>query len=210
MKNDVMGFKIILLGNSGVGKTSILERFAYNKFNEDVLSTLGLNFVDKNITLNNGEKINLKIWDTMGQEKFHSLSKSYFRNVDAVLFIFSIDDEKSFKNLKYWIELFSMNNNGKRNIPLYLIENKNDLNRLVDEDEINDFLNEHDNLKFKSTSAKLEEKNEIHELFQELGEILYNNDINRKENKDQQCSIRLTSPPQKKEKTNYCICYSLE
>ena len=86
---------------------------------------------------------------------------------------------------------------------------KNDLNRLVDEDEINDFLNEHDNLKFKSTSAKLEENNEIHELFQELGEILYNNDINGKENKDRQCSIRLTSP-QKKEKTNYCICYSLE
>ena len=209
MKNDIMEFKIILLGNSGVGKTSILERFAYNKFNEEVLSTVGLNYVNKNITLNNGESINLKIWDTVGQEKFHSLSKSYFKNVDAVLFIFSIDDEKSFKNLKYWIELFSINNNGKRNIPLYLIENKNDLNRLVDEDEINDFLNEHDNLKFKSTSAKLEENNEIHELFQELGEILYNNDINGKENKDRQCSIRLTSP-QKKEKTNYCICYSLE
>ena len=180
-EQNIEEFKIILLGNSGVGKTSILERYAYNRFNEELLATLGLNFITEQVTLDNFKRIELKIWDTAGQEKFRSLSKSYFRNVDAVLFVFAINDSLSFENIKDWIELYNNNHNGKKNIPLYLIENKNDLERKVETNLIDNFLIENTNLKYKSLSAKLDNDNEISKLFKELGEILYNNHINGNE-----------------------------
>ena len=116
-EQNIEEFKIILLGNSGVGKTSILERYAYNRFNEELLATLGLNFITEQVTLDNFKRIELKIWDTAGQEKFRSLSKSYFRNVDAVLFVFAINDSLSFENIKDWIELYNNNHNGKKIFP---------------------------------------------------------------------------------------------
>ena len=118
--------------------------------------------------------INLKLFDTAGQEKFRSISKSYFRNADGVLFVYAVNDLKSFQNIKNWIEIFMENHNGKKNIPLYLIENKNDLDRKVEEYLIDDFLNEY-KFEFKSTSAKLNDGNTINELFQELSELLYKN-----------------------------------
>ena len=173
---DKILFKVILIGDSGVGKTSILERYIYNRFNKNILSSLGMNYVNKVITLNNEEKIELKLFDTAGQEKFKSASKSYFRNVDSVLFVYSIDDINSFKNIKEWILTFMNNHNGKENIPLYLVENKNDLDRKVSESLIDDFLGENNNFHFKSISAALEDNNGINELFQELSEILYKNE----------------------------------
>ena len=167
-------FNIIIIGNSGVGKTSILQRYILNEFYENTLSTIGLNSTEKEITLKNGKKIKLKLFDTAGQEKYHSLSRSYFRNVDGVLFVYSVNDLKSFENIKDWIKLFMKNHNGKKDIPLYLIENKNDLDRNVEEHLIDDFLNEY-NFEFKSTSAKLNDGNTINELFEELSELLYKN-----------------------------------
>ena len=138
----VASFKIIIIGNSGVGKTSILERFILDKFDESLLSTIGINFSEKVILLENSKKIKLKLYDTAGQEKFDSISKSYFRNADGVLFVYAVNDLNSFQNIKNWIELFMENHNGKKNIPLYLIENKNDLDRKVEEYLIDEFLNE--------------------------------------------------------------------
>ena len=130
--NDIEeSFKIIILGNSDVGKTSILQRFIFNTFSESILSTIGINSTDKVITLENGKNINLKLFDTAGQEKYRSVSKSYFRNTDGVLFVYAVNDLKSFEDIKNWINLFMENHNGKKNIPLYLIENKNDMDRNV-------------------------------------------------------------------------------
>ena len=200
-EQNIEEFKIILLGNSGVGKTSILERYAYNRFNEELLATLGLNFITEQVTLDNFKRIELKIWDTAGQEKFRSLSKSYFRNVDAVLFVFAINDSLSFENIKDWIELYNNNHNGKKNIPLYLIENKNDLERKVETNLIDNFLIENTNLKYKSLSAKLDNDNEISKLFKELGEILYNNHINGNEKVGQKY---LHLNPRKRRKKKVC------
>ena len=197
-------FKIILLGNSGVGKTAIIERYAYNRFNQEFLTTVGLNYITKTIELKNNKKIELKIWDTAGQEKFRSLSKSYFRNVDAVLFVFAINDIESFESIKDWIKIFKTNHNGKDDIPLYLIENKNDLTYEIERNVIDDFLNENKNLKFKSTSAKLE-NDKINELFQELGEILYNNYFKGDENRGKQQYSRLLFKPTKRKKPTCCF-----
>ena len=170
--NDILSFKIIIIGDSGVGKTSLLQRFIFDKFYERTKSTLGLDYANKEIKLKNDKMILLKLFDTAGQEKFRSLSKSYFRNADGVLFVYSVNDIKSFENIRDWIQKFISDHNGKKDIPLYLIENKNDLNREVEDYLINEFLNEY-KFRFKSVSAKVNEDNSINELFQEISELLF-------------------------------------
>ena len=170
----VASFKVIIIGNSGVGKTSLLQRFLYNTFNENMFATLGMNTTNKEITLKNGQTIILKLFDTAGQERFRSLSRAFFRNVDCVLFVYGANDIKSFENISDWIRIFLENHNGRKDIPLYLIENKNDLERSVEQKSIDEFLKEY-KFRFKSVSAKLNEGNSINDLFLELSEILGNN-----------------------------------
>ena len=164
------------------------------------MTTVGLNNIVKNIILNNGEEIELQLFDTAGQEKFRSLSKSYFRNTDAVLFVFAINNKKSFEDIENWVNIFR--DNYYLNIPLFLIENKNDLNREVNENLIDDFLEKNKNFRFKSTSASLNNDNSINELFQELGEILYKNYINSMDNTTQKKKFILET--KKKKKLPYC------
>jgi len=125
-KKEIKSFNIITLGDSGVGKTSIINRYIKNEFDENNEATLGIKYSYKEIKFNNKDKIILKLVDTAGQERFRSLTKSYFKNVDAVLFVFSMDDKDSFDTIIDWMELFN-NNNSKEDIPKYLVGNKNDL-----------------------------------------------------------------------------------
>ena len=150
---EILSFKVITLGESGVGKTSIIERFLYNKFDDNCLSTIGLSFSYKDITLKNKEKIQIKLIDTGGQEKFRALAKSYFKNADGVLFVYAKDNQNSFDNIRDWIILFNENHNGKEGIPQYLVETKSDLDRVVDENRAQEFAKEN-NMKWISTSSK--------------------------------------------------------
>ena len=178
-KNEFFSsMKVITLGTCGVGKSSILTRYNNNTFDDHIISTIGLNIIIKEIKLKNGENIELKLIDTAGQEKYKALSKSYFKNVDAVLFIFSINNEKSFENVNSWIDLFNENYNGKANIPKYLVGNKLDLGRKVSKDLVNEFINENKKYKYFETSAK--ENIGINELFEDLAETLYK--VQSKEN----------------------------
>jgi len=206
MKEDdeLLSFKIITIGNCGVGKTSILQRFIDGTFNEDLMPTLGMNNKIKINTLKNGKKIILKLFDTAGEEKYRSLSKSFFKNVDGVLFVYALNDKNSFDNIKHWIKTFIDNHNGKKDIPLYLIENKNDLEKEVDKELVNDFLLENINFKFKSISAKLNKDNSINELFQEISEILYiDYKESGKENRKQKI-IKIENYSEKYQKLNSC------
>ena len=136
-------FKVITIGDCGVGKTSIIRRYVLNNF-EDNLPTIGINFSFKNITLKNGKVVKLKLIDTAGQEKYKSLAKSYYKNVDGVWFVFAVNEKKTFDNIREWMTLFKENNNGKEGIPKYLIGNKDDLDKdkWIDQDLIDQFLNE--------------------------------------------------------------------
>ena len=173
-KNEIM-FKVITLGDSGVGKTSIIRRYANNIFDENVLSTIGVGFAFKEVELSNKKKIKLKLIDTAGQEKFKSLAKSYFKNVDGVLFVYSFEILESFQNLKEWIKLFNSNHYGKNGIPMFLVGNKSDLEEKDDvennEKLVKEFLNEYNDLKYYKTSAKKDIS--INELFKELAEKIF-------------------------------------
>ena len=128
-------FKIITLGDSGVGKSSIFRRYSENKFEEDTMSTIGLAFADKELTLQNKEKVKLKLVYTGGQERYKSLAKNYFRNADGVLFVFAHNDKESFDHIIDWIQLFDQNTTNKE-IPRFLIGNKNDLKNLMNKNHL--------------------------------------------------------------------------
>jgi len=201
-KNEII-FKVITLGDSGVGKTSIIRRYANNIFDESILSTVGIGFVFKDVELQNKKKIKLKLIDTAGQEKFRSLAKSYFKNTDGVLFVYSFDIPESFENLKEWIKLFKDNHNGKNDIPMLLIGNKSDL-EIGDEEEkiknknmVTQFLEEYKDIKYYKTSAK--DNISINELFQELTEKMYV--INGKDQKKGHNVLKLKNGEKKK----HCI-----
>ena len=100
--SDDLSFRIITIGDSGVGKTAIIRRYVYNTFDQENLSTIGVNFSFKEIILKNSQRLKLKLIDTAGQEKYRSLSKSYYKNADGVLFVFSLNDLQSFQNLNDW------------------------------------------------------------------------------------------------------------
>ena len=193
---EKLTFKIITLGESGVGKTSILRRYVYNLYDDNSISTIGLSFVFKEITLKNKEKVQLKLIDTGGQEKYRALAKSYFKNADGVFFVYAIDNEDSFKNIKDWIELFNENHNGKEGIPQFLVESKNDLDRVVNKQKSEDFAKEK-NLKLFSTSSK--EDKSINQIFEEIAELIYQEYLKKGNLKQKHVQL-------KKNKTNRNPC----
>ena len=199
-KKCQLNFRIITLGESGVGKTSILKRFLYNQFDFNSLSTLGLSFSYKDIILKNNEKVQLKLIDTGGQEKYRSLAKSYFKNADGVFFVYAKNNQDSFDRIKEWIKKFNENHNGKKYIPQYLVESKDDLERVVDENISIEFAKEN-NLIFMKTSSKSNDS--INELFQEIGELLYENFLKYNKGNFKQINIYLTN--KEKKKTNCCL-----
>lgn len=117
-------FRICLLGDSNVGKTSVLTRYCDNIFKPKYCNTIGVDF--KVVTLKYQETIaKVHIWDTAGQERFKSIAINYFKSSNGFIFIYDITSEKSFKNVNNWIELAFANN--KTAVVNFLVGNKNDL-----------------------------------------------------------------------------------
>ena len=196
-------FKIITIGDSNVGKTSIINRYIDNRFIENTLMTIGMSKSQKEIVLNNGQKIILNLTDTAGQEKYKAMNRQYLKNIDGVLFVFDLSEIKTFNNIKMWMNFFNDNYTGKDNIPKYLIGNKKDLLKEVDQDKIDIFLEDNQDFfcKYKQTAAK-EEDNQISELFQEMGELLY--EVNKNNIRKKSKNIKLSSL-KKEKKTCFIV-----
>ena len=123
--NDITVFKILTIGESGVGKTSILRRYVENKFERHHLATIGIDFQSKTIKIKNKD-IKLKIWDTAGQERYRNIANQTFRGADGIILVFDITDEYSFSRISDWMEQINANIS-KDEIGLILIGNKCDL-----------------------------------------------------------------------------------
>lgn len=103
LKDYDRGFKIIIAGSQGVGKSSLLLRYVDNLWAGNLLSTIGVDFKFKSIMMN-GEKVKLQIWDTAGSEAFKSIVSAYYRGADAVVLVFDSSDKSSFEQLRtFWI-----------------------------------------------------------------------------------------------------------
>ncbi|CAG5928388.1 unnamed protein product [Menidia menidia] len=95
-------FKLLLIGDSGVGKTCVLFRFSDDAFNTTFISTIGIDFKIKTVELQ-GKKIKLQIWDTAGQERFHTITTSYYRGAMGIMLVYDITNAKSFENISKWL-----------------------------------------------------------------------------------------------------------
>ena len=172
MSENIEIFKIITLGDAGVGKSSIITRYTNGTFEVDTLPTVGLGFSFKEVTLKDGVKIKLKLIDTAGQEKYKSLAKSYYKNAQGVIFVFSYDNKESYDHIEEWFNNFNEQCENKANIPRILIGNKCDLeNKTIDDNLIEDLKKRIGIKNFSNTSAK--DNIGIEELFNELAEKMY-------------------------------------
>ena len=145
-------FKLILIGNSGVGKSCILQRYTKHTFEESYKCTIGVDFLMKSIIIN-GQNVKLQLWDTAGQEKYKSMVSSYYRGANVALVVFDITSRPSFEALPIWIENYYKNGPEQKNI--ILIGNKKDKEeeRQVSQEEAEKF-SETNNMIYFETSAK--------------------------------------------------------
>ena len=197
--NDCQIFKVITLGDSGVGKTSIINRYTKNVFNDNTASSVGVSFSIKELYFNKNQKFKLKLLDTCGQEKYNAITKTYLKNSDAVLFVFAANDKDSFDNIKDWMNLFNEQKSLK-DIPHILLGNKSDLEGEIDENLIKEFCDTNQ-IKYMKVSAK--KKVNINESFEEIGEML----IQKYKPSDNQKKFKVSS--YKKGKNHGCdLCKS--
>jgi small GTP-binding protein len=164
--------KVVLIGNSGVGKTSIINQYITNVFNEEQLTTTGATYSTKKLLIESKKKtISFEIWDTAGQEKYRSLTKMFYKDSSIVIMVYDITNEESFNDIKnYWFE--EVINNINENVIMAIVGNKNDLieNEKVNEEEVKNFANEK-GMHYAFISAKM--KNGIDELFKDIGNKYY-------------------------------------
>lgn len=130
-------YKIVFVGNEAVGKTSMITRYVNGHFDASYEATIGVDFLTKQVFRNSEEKIKLQLWDTAGQERFRSLIPSYIRNTHVACLIFDITDRNSFECIKFWLEQLKQHHKKPKQLKLFLIGNKTDLedSRAVDSDE---------------------------------------------------------------------------
>jgi len=144
-------FKLLLIGDSGVGKSSLLLRFTDNTFTENYTSTIGVDFKIRTVTLD-GKSIKLQIWDTAGQERFRTITSSYYRGAHGIIIVYDITDKASFTNVKQWMG--EIDRYANTNVKKLLIGNKADADqKAVTFAEGNEYAASL-GLSFKETSAK--------------------------------------------------------
>ena len=137
------GIKIVLIGESGVGKTSIIKRYIDNKFEANIEPSLGGSFFAKDLIVNDGEKLTFEIWDTAGQERYRSLAQIFYKNAKVAILVYDITRQNSYNELtKFWYNKVKENTNSA--IILFLAANKSDLAELeeVKEDDAKKFAKE--------------------------------------------------------------------
>ena len=148
--------QLLIIGNSIVGKTSILTKYTLKTYNENYLATVGLDFFTKDETIDN-KLIRVKIWDTAGQERYKAITKCFFQRAQGIMIVYDVTNKKSFDDLKFWVE--SINLQSKltediENMPIILIGNKIDIpNRVISKDTALNYAKEH-NFDYYETSAK--------------------------------------------------------
>lgn len=201
-------FKILLIGDSNVGKSCVLNRYTDDVFVDNYCSTIGVDFKIKTIEVNS-KIIKLQIWDTAGQERFRVITSAYYRGAHGIIIVYDVTSKDSFKNLDYWLDEISKYSH--ENVNKIIIGNKTDLidKRQIsytDAKEYCDYLN----LSYIETSAK--SSNNVDVLFNTLAHELLNNshfvgqDKKLKTNKDMNIKTEKVELNNSKYYNDSCRC----
>ena len=173
-------FKVLLLGNSDVGKSSLLLRFVDSLWNDAFVPTIGVDFKVKTLEINNN-KVKMQIWDTAGQERFRTVVSTYFRGAHGILLLYDVTNKDSFKNLENW--LIEIEKNSSDKVLKILVGNKCDLSddREIQTEEGQAFA-VRNGMEFMETSAKM--NTNVSEAFETLGKLMI--EFNSKGNNNSQ------------------------
>ncbi|XP_063169601.1 ras-related protein Rab-9B [Candoia aspera] len=156
MSGKSLLLKVILLGDGGVGKSSLMSRYVTHKFDSQAFHTIGVEFLNQDLEVD-GRFVTLQIWDTAGQERFKSLRTPFYRGADCCLLTFGVDDRQSFENLGHWQKEFACyaNIRDPERFPFVVLGNKVDkVERQVAAEEARAWCLEHGAYPYLETSAK--------------------------------------------------------
>eukprot|EP00249_Psilotum_nudum_P013502 c24367_g1_i1 orf=433-1107(+) len=144
-------FKVVLIGDSAVGKTQLLSRFARNEFSIDSKATIGVEFQTRTIVVD-GKTVKAQIWDTAGQERYRAITSAYYRGAVGAMLVYDITKRQTFDHMPRWLE--ELKNHADNNVVIMLVGNKSDLGhqRTVPTEDAKDFA-EKESLFFLETSA---------------------------------------------------------
>jgi small GTP-binding protein len=208
---SAINYRFILIGNSGVGKTSFFRKLSTGEFYEKNISTIGIEKktfeleIDKNNEGKSEKKnFSISLFDTAGQEKFRAITYNYFKGADGILLLYDITDKQTFESVEQWIESIrqAIENNGETRYAIILIGNKLDLveeevkERAVTEDEARDMCKKFDMIWGGERSIKSIDFEKLTKLFEEYVLDIYKN-VGEKKNA-KQASKKLTNTKEKK------------
>ena len=210
-EKDLETLKIVLVGESGVGKTSIITQYIDNIFQKDQQSTIGGTFSTKTVKCGNGKILKLELWDTAGQERYRSVTKLFYKDANAAILVYDITNKFSFEEIQnYWFG--QVKDSAPENIIIAIVANKLDLyeNEQVDETIARKYAQDNNAL-FASTSAK--NTSGIEDLFIEIAKIYSGSDsaltIQEKDEAEEykkirKESVRITREEMKNNKKKGC------
>ena len=162
MSEPIESFKVVLVGESGVGKTSIITQFIDQTFQEDQQSTTGGTFSTKSVVCDGGKVLKFEIWDTAGQERYRALTKMFYKDANAAVLVYDITRRDSFEELQtYWAE--QIKESSPPNIILAIAANKSDLyqQEAVDEGKAREFADSLGAIYASTTATKVEPINDL-------------------------------------------------
>jgi len=162
-----------LIGDSGVGKTSLIMRFTKNIFHSEFLNSIGVDFKSKDLRVD-GKRIKLQIWDTAGQERYRTITSSYYKGAHAIVVVFDITNRSSFEHILRWME--DINKYAKENVLKFVVGNKSDLiqEREVKYEEARALASEMNATYFNVSAKENENINEFFESATRIFLIKYN------------------------------------
>ncbi|KAI8140849.1 ras family-domain-containing protein [Fennellomyces sp. T-0311] len=165
-------FKIVIIGDSGTGKSCLLSRFTNDEFNLESKSTIGVEFATKNVTIGD-HRIKAQIWDTSGQERYRAITGAYYRGAAGALLVYDITRQSSFENVDHWLK--ELREHADNNITLMLVGNKSDLGenaREVSTDAAKEYASDNEMLFFETSAL---DASNVEVSFRTVFERVYDN-----------------------------------
>lgn len=204
-------YKIVLIGDSGVGKSNLLSRFTRDEFNLESRSTIGVEFATRTVEVD-GKRVKAQIWDTAGQERYRAITSAYYRGALGALIVYDITKTESYESVSRWLK--ELKDHADANIIIELVGNKSDLDHLraVPTDEAKNFASEN-NLLFTEASALSADNVDLsfHQLLKNIYEMISKHQLDTKDSNSHKPTtggptITLTPAPQEKRSKNNSNC----